>query len=57
MSEAFDLSTPEGRLERGVYDEAVDPFISDEIRIRAANYIRENDLSGLTAEISVDTAE
>jgi hypothetical protein len=30
----FDLSTPEGRLERGVYDQAVDPYIAEATRLR-----------------------
>jgi hypothetical protein len=39
MNEVFDLSTPEGRQDRGIYDEKTDPYITDEMRQRAADYI------------------
>jgi hypothetical protein len=39
MIELFDLSTPEGRQDRGIYDEKTDPYITEEMRQRAANYI------------------
>jgi hypothetical protein len=39
MTEVFDLSTPEGRQDRGIYDEQTDLYVTEEMRQRAADYI------------------
>ena len=34
LGTATDLSTPEARIERGVYDAVTDPYVTDEMRTR-----------------------